>query len=142
MNEYQFLQQVQLQFQSHIHYTYAACSHINEFHLLARVMIQEHTWQRQAVGRALRHETQQFVPIHVRRSRNRYLNGLKAVIYAKLWESFLDKQFHLSPLGSLASFDTWRRLVTKVGNTKNLPRLQHVTSITFPDWAFLHPEQA
>jgi len=48
----------------------------------------------------------------------------------------------VSPLGSLASFNMWRRLVTKVGTTKNLPRLQRVIPITFPDWAFLHPEHA
>ena len=36
----------------------------------------------------------------------------------------------------------WRRLVTKVGTTKNLPRQQGVKSITFPDWAFLHAELA
>jgi len=36
----------------------------------------------------------------------------------------------------------WRRLVTKVGTTKNLPRLQSFITITFPGWAFLHPEQA
>jgi len=32
--------------------------------------------------------------------------------------------------------------VTKVGNTENLPRLQRVISITFPEWAFLHAELA
>jgi len=34
------------------------------------------------------------------------------------------KLFHLSTLGSLAVLHMWRRLVRKVGTTKNLPRLQ------------------
>ena len=139
--KYQLLEKVQFQFQSDIQHRYAACcSHINVFHHLSRVMIQAHTWQRQAVGRALRHETQQFVPIQVRRSRNRQLNEVKAVIHAKLQYSLLDKYFHLSPLGCLAALHTWRRLVTKVGTSKNLLRLQCVISIFFSDWAFLHPE--
>jgi len=44
--------------------------------------------------------------------------------------------------GSLAALHIWRSLVTKVGTTKKLPRLQRVISITYPDWAFLHPELA
>jgi len=32
--------------------------------------------------------------------------------------------------------------VTKVGTSKNLPRLQRVVSITFPYLAFLHAELA
>jgi len=34
----------------------------------------------------------------------------------------------------------WRRLVTKVETTRNLPRLQRVIYIKFLDWAFLHDE--
>ena len=67
---------------------------------------------------------------------------MKVVIYGKLQDSLLDKEFHLSPLESLATLHIWRSLETKVGTTKNLPRLQHVISITYPDWAFLHPELA
>jgi len=75
--------------------------------------------------------------MQVWRSRNRYLNGVKAVIYTKLQYSLVDIKFHLLPLGSLAALHMWRRLVTNVGSTKNLPSLQRVISITFPDWAFL-----
>jgi len=42
------------------------------------------------------------------------------------------KKFHLSPVWSLAVLHMWRRLVRKVGTTKNLPRLQWIISITFP----------
>jgi len=60
---------------------------------------------------------------------------------SEFWNPYLNNLV-VFPLGSLASLYMWRRLVTKVGTTKNLPRLQRVISITFPDWAFLHPARA
>jgi len=67
---------------------------------------------------------------------------VKAVIYAKLQYS-TSRQIVPSFASSISGgLHMWRRLVTKEGTTKSLPRLQRVISITFPDWAFLHPEQA
>jgi len=36
----------------------------------------------------------------------------------------------------------WRHLLTKVGTAKNLPKLQRVISVSFPDWPFLHADLA
>ena len=62
---------------------------------------------------------------------NRSLNVVERVRFSTLKDSLLDKYFQLSPLGALASRRTWRCLATKVGTTKNLPRLQRVKSTTF-----------
>jgi len=51
-------------------------------------------------------------------------------ISAKLPDRPFNKYFQLSPLGCLASLQTWRHLTTKVGTTKNLPRMQQTRSVT------------
>ena len=67
---------------------------------------------------------------------------MEVIIYGRIQDSLLDKQFHLSPLGSLHALPIWRHLVKKVGSTKNLQKLQRVISVSFPDWPFLHAELA
>ena len=51
-------------------------------------------------------------------ARKRSLNGVEVVISAKITRQHSRSQFHLPPLGSLASWRTWRHLVVKVGTSK------------------------
>jgi len=80
-----------------------------------------------------------FETIQVRRSRNSCLKSVKVVIYGRLQDSFLKKLFHLSPLGSLPALHIWRHLVTKVGTTKTLPKLQRVISVPILSGLFFMP---
>ena len=68
------------------------------------------------------------------------LNGVEVVISAKITRQHSHPQFHLPPLGSLASWWTWRHLVAKVGmfkrggrqwqtTPKNLPGIQRSRAI-------------
>jgi hypothetical protein len=45
----------------------------------------------------------------------RFLNCVEVVIFGKITGQHSRPQFHLLPLGSLVSWQTWRHLVAKVG---------------------------
>ena len=57
-----------------------------------------------------------LVPCHSFTACKRSLNGVEIVISAKL-PDISRPQFHLPPLGALAWWHAWRRLVTKVGTS-------------------------
>jgi len=64
-------------------------------------------------------------------ARVRSLNGVEWVRSSILQDTLLNKQFQLSPVGTLASRRTWKCLSTTVGTTKNQPRMQLVRCTTF-----------
>ena len=70
----------------------------------------------------------------------RSLNVAWKSTFRQNYRTFLAHKFHLSPLGSLASWRTWGHLVAKVGTSKrggkqwqttpkNLPRMQRTRDI-------------
>ena len=58
-----------------------------------------------------------LAPSHRFVSRIRSLNGVEWVRSSILQDTLLNKQFQLSPVGTLASRRTWNCLATKVGTT-------------------------
>jgi len=58
-------------------------------------------------------------PCHRIVARVRSLNGAEGVRSSTLQDTLLNKQFHVSTVGALASRRTWKCLATKVGTTKN-----------------------
>ena len=63
---------------------------------------------------SFRGEVKPSVPCRSFTACKRSLNGVEVVILAKL-PDISHPQFHLPPLGALARWHTWRRLVAKVG---------------------------